>query len=135
MLWQEREEKQYALAEWLTYKQCQEAGGQVRKGERSTPGIYVNKTLKDAGTEDERVVPFMRQFSLFNVAQCDGLPQNEPVAEMPEHERNEQAEAFFAAVGAEVRWGEPRAAYIPSKDIITMPDRGVFIDAENMYAT
>jgi antirestriction protein ArdC len=27
MLWHERQEKQYALAEWLTYKQCQEAGG------------------------------------------------------------------------------------------------------------
>lgn len=135
MLWAERQEKQYPEASWLTYKQCQEAGGQVRKGERSTPCIYVNKMLKDAGTDDEKVVPFMRQFSLFNVAQCDELPQNEPVEDLPEHERNEQAEAFFAAIGAEVRWGEPMAAYIPSRDIIVMPERGAFIDAENMYAT
>src|SRR5689334_6499824 len=63
MLWSEREEKSYPTAQWCTYKQCQEAGGQVRKGERSTPGIYVNKMLKDAGTDDERVIPFMRQFS------------------------------------------------------------------------
>jgi antirestriction protein ArdC len=45
MLWAERQEKQYALAEWLTYKQCQEADGQVRKGEKSTPVVYVNKTI------------------------------------------------------------------------------------------
>ena len=32
MLWQERQEKQYPEASWLTYKQCQEAGGKVRKG-------------------------------------------------------------------------------------------------------
>jgi antirestriction protein ArdC len=135
MLWHERQEKQYALAEWLTYKQCQQAGGQVRKGEKSTPGIYVNKQVIEKGTEEERLVPFMRQFSLFNVAQCDGLHQNEPMADLPEHERNEQAEAFFAAIGAEVRWGEPMAAYIPSRDLIVMPERGAFINPESLYAT
>jgi antirestriction protein ArdC len=68
MLWAERQEKQYPLAEWLTYKQCQEAGGQVRKGEKSTPGIYVNKQVIEKGTDEERLVPFMRTFNLFNVA-------------------------------------------------------------------
>jgi antirestriction protein ArdC len=76
MLWNEREEKQYRSAEWCTYKQCQEAGGQVRAGERSTQVIYVNKTTVGEG-EDERLVPFMRLFSVFNVQQCDGLEQNE----------------------------------------------------------
>jgi antirestriction protein ArdC len=37
----------------------------------------------------------MRQFSVFNVQQCEGLPQNEPPPELPEHERNERAEAFL----------------------------------------
>ena len=134
MLWSERQEKQYPIAEWLTYKQCQEAGGQVRKGERSTGIIYVNKTVRDAGTEDERLVPFMRQFNVFNVAQCDGLAQNEPVPELPEHERNEQAEAFLLATKAEVRWGEPKAAYIPSRDIVVMPERGAFHNPESVYA-
>ncbi|MDR6305881.1 antirestriction protein ArdC [Nitrobacter vulgaris] len=76
----------------------------------------------------------MRTFSLFNVAQCDGLPHNEPVADLPEHERNERTEAFFDAIGAEVRWGEPMAAYIPSRDIIVMPERGAFDNPESLYA-
>lgn len=135
VLWLERDRQQYREASWLTYKQCQEAGGQVRKGEKSTPGIYVNKQVIEKGTEEERLVPFMRTFSLFNVQQCDGLPQNEPVADLPEHERNERAEAFFDAIGAEVRWGEPMAAYIPSRDIIVMPERGAFLNPENVYAT
>jgi antirestriction protein ArdC len=105
MLWSERQEKQYALAEWLTYKQCQEAGGQVRKGERSTHSRHLRQqAVIEKGTEEERLVPFMRQFSLFNVAQCDRLPQNEPEADQPKHERNERAEAFFDAVGGEIRW-------------------------------
>jgi antirestriction protein ArdC len=57
------------------------------------------------------------------------------MVDLPEHERNERAEAFFDAIGAEVRWGEPMAAYIPSRDLIVMPERGAFIDAESMYAT
>jgi antirestriction protein ArdC len=77
----------------------------------------------------------MRCYAVFNVAQCDGLPHNEPEPELPEHERNEQAEAFFAAIGAEVRWNEAMAAYIPSKDVITMPSRGAFLSSENLYAT
>jgi hypothetical protein len=55
------------------------------------------------------------------LGQCDGLPLNEPESELPEQERNERAEKFFAALGATVRWDEAMAAYLPSKDIITMP--------------
>jgi antirestriction protein ArdC len=78
----------------------------------------------------------MRQFALFNVAQCDGFDHlREPTKEMLEHERNEQAEAFFGAMGATTTCGEPMAAYIPSRDLIVMPERGAFIDAESMYAT
>ena len=94
MLWAERQEKQHPLAEWLTYKQCQEAGGQVRKGEKSTPGIYVNKQVIEKGTDEERLVPFMRTFNLFNVSQCDGLTiENNGIdnKELPEHDRNEHS--------------------------------------------
>src|SRR3954452_19539000 len=45
VLWGEREAKGYPINEWLTYKQCQEIGGQVRKGEKSTHVIFVKKLL------------------------------------------------------------------------------------------
>ena len=82
-----------------------------------------------------RVQDLYEQVGVFNVIQCEGLPHNEPEPELPEHERNDRAERFFAAVGSEVRWGEAMAAYIPSKDIITMPARGAFLGPENVYAT
>src|SRR4051812_34600146 len=133
-LWAEREAKGWPSAYWLTYKQCQAIGGQVRKGEKSSPIIYVNKTLVQDG-DTEKLVPFMRLFNVFNVAQCDGLPHNDPEPELPEHQRNEQAESFFAALNAEVRWNEAMAAYIPSKGCITMPSRGAFLSPEPLYAT
>lgn len=133
-LWCERDLKQYPTAYWCTYKQCQEMGGQVRKGEKSAPIIYVNKTVVGEG-DDERTIPFLRCYSVFNVAQCDGLPHNEPEQPLPEHERNERAESFFAATKSEVRWNEAMAAYVPSKDCIIMPPRGAFHAPENLYAT
>jgi antirestriction protein ArdC len=133
-LWAEREEKQFPSPLWLTYKQCQMMGGQVRKGEKSSPIIYVNRTTVGEG-DDERTIPFMRLFSVFNVSQCDGLPHDEPEPELPEHERNAHAELFFACTQAEVRWNEAMAAYIPSKDCIVMPARGAFHSPENLYAT
>lgn len=133
-LWCERDAKEYPTPFWCTYKQCQELGGQVRKGEKSAPIIYVNRTTVGEG-DDERLVPFMRLYHVFNVSQCDGLPHNEPEPELPEHERNERAETFFQAIGAETKWNEGMAAYIPSKDIIVMPPRGAFHHAENLYAT
>lgn len=135
MLWLEREEKQYPSAEWLTFKQSCALGGRVRRGEKGTHCIYVNKQLVKTDGEEDRLVPFMKLFTVFNVAQCEGLPHNEPEPELPEHERNEKAEAFFAAINAEVRWNEAMAAYIPSKDIIVLPARGAFHTPENLYAT
>jgi zincin-like metallopeptidase len=35
---------------------------------------------------------------------------------------------------SEVRWNEAMAAYIPSRDIITMPARGAFLNPENLYS-
>lgn len=136
VLWAEREAKGWPTPHWLTYKQCQAMGGQVRKGEKSAHIVYANKTIvKNEGSEEERLIPFMRAYAVFNAAQCDGLTTVSPEPELPEHERDEKAEAFFAAIGADTRWGEAMAAYIPHKDIITMPTRGAFIGPENVYAT
>jgi antirestriction protein ArdC len=133
-LWAEREEKQWPTPYWCTYKQCAEMGGQVRGGEKAAHIIYVNKTTVGEGDE-AKLVPFMRCYAVFNVSQCDGLPHNEPEPELPELERNEKAEQFFAAIGAEVRWNEAMAGYVPSKDIIIMPPRGAFHGPETLYAT
>jgi antirestriction protein ArdC len=136
VLWSEREAKDYDQPLWLTYKQCCETGGQVRKGEKAAHIIYANKTaVKDKDTDEERLIPFLKCFAVFNIQQCDGLPHNEPEPELPEPVRNEQAEAFLAATGAQTLWGEPMAAYLPHRDTIAMPARGAFLGAENLYAT
>ena len=67
----------YRPARFLTYKQAMELGGHVRKGERGTK-VYFVKQLEIREDADDnspaRLVPMMREYTVFNVDQCDGLP-------------------------------------------------------------
>jgi antirestriction protein ArdC len=57
---------------FVTYKQAQETGGSVRKGEHGTK-VYFVKQLRVKEGEAERLVPMMREYTVFNVAPCEGL--------------------------------------------------------------
>src|SRR3954447_11910507 len=67
----------WATPRFLTFKQAQEAGGHVRKGEHGTK-VYFVKQLQvmdlEAEQADARLIPMLREYTLFNVAQCEGLP-------------------------------------------------------------
>src|ERR1700748_2031977 len=69
----------YRTPRFLTFKQAQEAGGHVRKGEHGTKVYFVKQLqVKDRqGDEAEcRLVPFLREYTVFNADQCEGLPDS-----------------------------------------------------------
>jgi antirestriction protein ArdC len=80
LLWGAVIEGGYPSQSWLTFRQAQEAGGCVRKGEHGVCVVYADKftpgtereRAREAG-EEARVVPFLKRFTVFNVAQCEGL--------------------------------------------------------------
>ena len=87
------------------------------------------------GSEDgRRPRMFARGYSVFNAAQVDGYAAPALPA-LPEPERIGHAEAFFAALGADIRHGGNRACYVPSLDQIRMPPFPAFRDAVAYYAT
>lgn len=61
LLWGEAMEKGYAAPLWMTYKQAQELGAQVRKGEHGALVVYADKITRtetdDAGEASERQIP------------------------------------------------------------------------------
>lgn len=128
---------------WMTYKQAQELGGQVRKGEKGSLVVYANtitKTEQDeaTGEEQEREIPFMKGYTVFNAEQVDGLPAHfyatQPQAADPAA-RIDRAEVFFAATGADIRHGGNRAYYTAAGDYVQMPPFETFREAEAYYAT
>ena len=144
LLWGATAENGYESPIWMTYKQSQERGGQVRKGERGSMVVYAD-TFSSAeeneqGEEVERVIPFMKSYTVFNVAQIDGLPENYTEPTVPrDHgislQLIEEAEAFFASTGARFRHGGSRAFYTPCADFIQLPPVDAFRDAESYAAT
>lgn len=128
---------------WMTYKQAQELGGQVRKGEKGSLVVYANtitRTEQDEATgEDvEREIPFMKGYTVFNAEQVDGLPAHFYASQQPELDplaRIARAEAFFAATGAEIHEGGNRACYNVTTDRVQMPPFVSFIEPEAYYAT
>jgi len=129
---------------WLTFKQALEAGGNVRKGERGTTVVYADRFVpegekaKAAETgEDAKAVPFLKRFTVFNVAQCEGLRPGlaaDP-APLPEREIIPHAEALIEATGADFRIGGAKAFYSPSGDFVAVPPQPAFREQINYYRT
>src|ERR1700686_3527620 len=69
----------YRTPRFLTFKQALELGGNVRKGEHGTKVYFVKQLqVRENATDGEsemRVVPMMREYFVFNVDQCEGLPE------------------------------------------------------------
>ena len=70
----------YRTPRFLTFKQALELGGNVRKGERGTKVYFVKQLqVRDQGTDDSsstRLIPMMREYTVFNVDQCENLPDS-----------------------------------------------------------
>ncbi len=142
LLWIEAQASGFVSPSWMTYRQAQALGAQVRKGERGASIVYYgdsSKTVQDeqTGEDKERGFRFLKTYTVFNVAQIEGLPERlhfvpEPT---PELERIEAAEAFFDRIPATVNHGGDRAYYIPSADRIQLPPFAAFHDVHSYYTT
>lgn len=141
LLWAEAAEKGYSSNLWLTYKQAQSMGGQVRKGEASVMGVFfekIQKKSKSENTDQDSVefFPMLKVFFLFNVAQIDGLPEG--ITNTPkclDFNPIDAADQVIEKTGAVIRHGFDSAFYVPCKDEICLPDRGRFTSTPNFYAT
>ena len=142
LLWGEAIAKGYTASLWMTYKQATELGGQVRKGEHGSLVVYADRITKtettESGEEAEREIPFMKAYTVFNVEQIDGLPEQyrpAPALPLPAEQRQASAEQFIAHTGATIQHGGDSAFYAPSRDCIQLPPFPAFKDPESYYAT
>jgi antirestriction protein ArdC len=142
MLWASAIEQGFASPSWMTFRQALELNACVRKGEKGSLVVYANSITKteqnDAGEDVERDIHFLKGYTVFNCDQIEGLPEQYYVKPEPKFnavERIAHADQFFAATGAEIRYGGNRAYYAQELDYIQMPPIEAFTDAEAFYAT
>lgn len=130
----------YSSPFWASFKQITELGGSVKKGEKGMPVIYWNWVVKDEGTPDEEKIPFMRYYTVFNLEQTEGIPEDKiPKIDSVTHEFTpiEECEKTVEAMQnkPEIGHAEARAYYKPSQDSINMPKKELFDGPEQYYST
>ena len=129
---------------WLTFRQALSLGGNVRKGERGTTVVYADRftpedekrRARETG-EDAHAISFLKRFTVFNAAQCDGLPDEiTAVAPPPPPGLIEpQVEALIRATGIDFRIGGNRAFYMPSLDYVQVPPPQAYFEPINWHRT
>lgn len=144
ILWGAVIEHGWPSQSWLTFRQAQEAGGCVRKGEHGVTVVYADRFTPEAEKEraqreggEAKAVPFLKRFTVFNVAQCEGLRAglaSDP-APLPEREIVPLAEEVIAASGVDFRIGGTRAFYVPGQDFVQVPPQPAFFEQVNYYRT
>jgi len=136
--------QQYSNPYWLTFKQCQDRGGHVRKGEKSTPVIFWKwidrKGADDADQEETKngKVPLLRYYNVFNIEQVEGIT----APPSPETITNpfspiERAEQIIAGMPLrpDIRHGGNEACYSPVLDYVKLPEPSAFQSPEEYYST
>ncbi|AYA06735.1 DUF1738 domain-containing protein [Rahnella aquatilis] len=136
LLWCSASKQGFSDSRWMTYKQAQAEGGQVRKGEHGTTTIFYTTLEKENDDGETDYIPMLKTFTVFNVEQIDCLPlSDEAVFPAGTFEPLPRAEALFRNSGATIIEKGQNAFFAPSTDEIHLPERRLFSDAANFYAT
>lgn len=138
----------YSDPRWLSYKQAQELGGSVRKGEKSTMVTFwkklapIERTVErpDGATVTEKFAPLLlRYYNVFNVEQCDGLAKLGPLDAKLSSDLSpiDAAQAILDAMPNPPTYstGHAQACYSSRADHVELPALGQFRQAEDYYAT
>ncbi len=136
-LWVEAQVRGYSVPVFGTYKQWQEAGCQVRRGEKASLVVFYKEYEVDAEPEKEGNVGkrwVAKGYWVFNAQQVDCYEMPD-VPEVSPIERNAKVETFMAATGADIRHGGQSAHYDVKTDHIQMPDEGLFTGTDTSNPT
>jgi len=134
--------QKYSSPYWVSYKQAQELGGTVKKGEKSTMVVFWKQVKiqedQEDGTKKSKTIPFLRYYRVFNVEQTEGIDSKKiPQTDInPDFHPIEECEQTFEGMPKrpDIKFEEPKAYYHTIKDFVNMPNRETFEKEEFFYS-
>lgn len=136
----------YGSPWWLTWRQADQLGGVVRKGEHGTPVAFwkwldpkPDQNL-DPDADEPKGRPLLRYYTVFNAQQCDGLPPAKVPLTAPPDATFDPIPTAAAIVAAmphppTIRHGGNRAFYRAGSDTVTVPPPEAFAPPTAYYET
>jgi len=129
--------------EYLTFKQCEAAGGKVKKGEKASMVVFWKWIeQEDEETHEKKEVPFLRYYNVFHIDQCEGVAAKHtteavfPAGAEPLEAAQEIIYDYLSREGVKLSHSEgDRAFYRPSTDEVVLPVRKQFISTAEYYST
>lgn len=136
--------------EYITFKQCQQEGGKVKKGAKSRMVVFwkmLNRPVKDkegnerTGKDGKPLfesIPYLQYYNVFHIADCEDIKAKHPMPDGAETHADAQAilDGYIARSGVTlVHLEQDRAFYRPSEDKIVLPTRAQFHSTGEYYAT
>lgn len=125
-----------------TFKQWQELGGHIRKGEHSEIVVFWKiqpiEEIKEDGTKTIKQIPLLRYYNVFHISQVDGVEVKEkPIVYIePIEEAERIKEEYKTREHIEIREiVSNKAFYSPSGDYIQVPCKEQYTAIEEFYST
>ena len=107
--------------EYLTFKQCQDAGGKIKKGEKASIVVFWKWIeTEDEETGEKKEVPFLRYYNVFHIDQCEGITAKNATPIQANIEPDAQAEQIIAVNT------DPQAPICSLADIVVEADAADF---------
>lgn len=140
-LWFNQKARNLTSNHWASYRQWQNAGEKVKKGEKGTRIVFY-KTLTiegkdEQGKSEELKIPILKQYSVFNATQLENFQKQTPknTADVDKVEKQEAIDVFCKNTKAMIKDEANEAFYNPKEDYINIPKSSLFVNTKYANAT
>ncbi|MEI6316375.1 MAG: zincin-like metallopeptidase domain-containing protein [bacterium] len=128
---------------FLTFKQLNEIGGKVKKGEKGHMVVFWDvvknnqNSIQDVENSSSQKKAILRYYIVFNVSQCENIPErflstkDREVKEIPSCESVVQNMPQCPVI----KHKEQRAYYHPKEDFVNIPKKKSFKSDASYYST
>jgi len=130
---------------WLTFKQINNLGGKVKKGEHSTIIIYWNiisstkEIINNEGISEQKKIkiPMLRYYRVFNLEQTEGIKFDYTINQLTSFQKIKKCEEIIEnyKTKPKIEYKEQKAYYNPKEDYINLPQAESFSSEEEYYST
>ena len=129
----------YAMPYWASFKQWQELGASVKKGEKGTMIVFYKpvskETINDNGDVEKSAYACLKSYYVFNIAQVEGFEIQQPAADPKPFNPVPALEDRILKTGANIKHGSNSAFYRRNEDSIYLPNKVDFKSESDYYAT